>query len=62
MDAETWNYNVGQSTHCRKVISKKRVNEIPALRQELYENGKKNGLSDNFINYVWQEIYQPQLG
>lgn len=41
---------------------KKKIKEIPALRQELHDNGIKNNLSENFIKYIWEEVYTPQLG
>lgn len=32
------------------------------MKKELQDDGHAKGLSDNFIRYIWEQVYEPQLG
>jgi DNA polymerase-3 subunit alpha len=46
----------------RKLISKKKMNEIPAFREKFIEAGIKNGCSAAIMNYLWDVQVHRQLG
>ena len=45
----------------RKVLAKKQIDKIPAMKEEFFEAGRKCGNRDVFLNFVWERLCLPQL-
>lgn len=58
MDPEICDFSLKEANKGRKVISKKKIKEIPALKEEVFSKAKNL----NLANYVWDYIVAPGLG
>lgn len=58
MDKEIGNFSLGEANMARKVVAKKKMSEIPNLKEKFYEKFSDN----NFADYVWKIAVQPSLG
>ena len=58
MDKDICNFSLKEANKARKVVSKKKMNEIPILKEEVFNKAT----SDNIANYVWDYIVGPGLG
>lgn len=45
----------------RKILAKKQIDKIPAMKEEFFEAGRKCGNRDVFLNFVWERLCLPQL-
>lgn len=55
-------FSVGEANKMRKVISKKKIKEIPTWREKYIQRGLECGSSINILNYNWNEQISLQLG
>lgn len=55
-------FSIGEANKMRKVISKKKIKEIPHLKEEYMRRGLKIGTSKNLLQYNWNEQISLQLG
>lgn len=58
MDKDICNYSLKEANRARKIVSKKRMSEIPNFKKKVYETAKSKGIAD----YVWDYIVSPGLG
>lgn len=58
MDPELCNFSLAESNRARKIVSKKRMSEIPALKEKVFSTAK----SEAIANYLWDYIVSPSLG
>ena len=58
MDERIANFTLGEANAARKIVAKKKMNEIPKLKQQVFDH-----IPDRvFCNYVWELAIQPSLG
>jgi len=58
MDERIANFTLGEANAARKIVAKKKMNEIPKLKEQVF-----NHIPDKvFCNYVWELAIQPSLG
>ena len=58
MDERIANFTLGEANAARKIVAKKKMNEIPKLKQQVFDH-----IPDKvFCNYVWELAIQPSLG
>ena len=62
MIPEFTNYDVPHANKIRKIIAKKKMKEIASAREEYFETGKKNGVSEDILKYIWDVQIKRQLG
>lgn len=58
MDPVLCNFSLAESNKARKTISKKRMSEIPVLKEKVFTTAK----SEAIANYLWDYIVSPSLG
>lgn len=58
MDKDICNFSLKDANAARKIISKKKMKEIPKLREKVFSTCK----SQNLAQYVWDFIVAPGLG
>ena len=58
MDPELCNFSLAESNKARKTVSKKKMSEIPALKEKVFTTAK----SEAIANYLWDYIVSPSLG
>lgn len=58
MDPDICNFSLKEANKARKVVSKKKMSEIPALKEKVYETAA----SKNVADYVWDYVVAPGLG
>ena len=58
MDKDICNFSLKEANKARKIVSKKKMNEIPIFKEKVYNTAK----SDNVANYVWDYVVAPGLG
>lgn len=59
MDKNICSFTEVEANKARKIIGKKKMNEIPALRKKVFDQAK---CSNEMIQYVWDTAIEPQLG
>lgn len=57
MDEEICGFTLAESNQARKIVSKKKMKEIPKLKELFYSKAK----SEAVANYVWEYVVSPQL-
>lgn len=58
MDDRIAGFSLGEANAARKIVAKKKMNEIPKLKEQVF-----NHIPDKtFRNYVWELAIQPSLG
>lgn len=62
MDKQISNYSVKEAHGLRKVIAKKKLEEIDNARTNFFMKGKEIGASSNLLKYVWDVQIKRQLG
>ena len=62
MDSELSNFTVKEANFLRKTIAKKNTRDIDKHKDLLYENGRKNGVSENILDYIWNVQAARQMG
>lgn len=58
MDENLCNYSLKEANKARKIVSKKKMAEIPNFKKKVYETAKSKAIA----NYVWDYIVAPGLG
>lgn len=58
MDEDICGFSLTESNDARKLISKKKVNEIPKLKEKVLSKAKSKNLGE----YLWNELIKLQLG
>ena len=58
MDPEICNFDLAEANAARKIVGKKKMDQIPALKQQIWTKAKSQSIG----NYVWQHGIAPQLG
>ena len=58
MDKNICNFSLKEANKARKIVSKKKMSEIPNFKKKVYETAK----TKNIANYVWDYIVAPGLG
>lgn len=58
MDPDICNFSLKESNKARKTIAKKRMEEIPILKENVFKKAKSAALA----NYVWDWIVSPSAG
>ena len=62
MDENICCFDVPQANALRKVVSKKKMRDIPKIKELYYNKGFENGCRQVFLDYIWQEQISMQLG
>ena len=58
MDDEIAQFSLGEANSARKIVAKKKMDEIPKLKEQIFSK-----MSDEvFRNYFWEIAIQPSLG
>ena len=58
MDFDICDFSLKEANKARKIIAKKKMKEIPALRENVFKKAKSAALA----NYVWDWIVSPSVG
>lgn len=58
MDPVLCGFSLSEANKARKIVSKKKMKEIPAFKEKVYTMAK----SQSVANYVWQYVVAPGLG
>lgn len=62
MDKRMCGFNVQEATQLRKVIAGSNEKNLRELKELIYRKGKKQGTSENLLNYFWEVQLGAQLG
>lgn len=41
---------------------KKKMSEIPKLKDKIFSAGLKNGCRKEFLDYIWEHLFSTQMG
>lgn len=55
------NFTLIEANKMRKIVAKKKDEEVEHLKEMFYEKGLATGNSENVLNYVWEQCIKPQL-
>lgn len=58
MDPDICNFSLKDANKARKIISKKKMSEIPTLKEQIFSSAKSHRLAE----YVWAYVASPGLG
>ena len=58
MDTNIAGFTLGEANSARKTVAKKKMNEIPKLKELVFSKMK----DEVFRNYIWELAIQPSLG
>lgn len=58
MDENICNFNLAEANAARKTIAKKKMDQIPELREKIIKSAK----SENLGKYIWKTLALPQCG
>jgi DNA polymerase-3 subunit alpha len=61
MDNQISNFSIKEGHALRKVVAKKRVDEISSMHDFFMEKGREVGTSESLLNYVWNVQIKRQL-
>lgn len=61
MAPEIAGFSLASADKARKIIAKKKSEDVAGLKEQFYSSVKKLGNSINVANYVWEECIKPQL-
>lgn len=62
MDEKIANFSMSEANKLRKVIAKKKLQDIEKLKELFYEKGFQQGTRKQMLDYVWNEALAIQLG
>ena len=62
MNKNIANFDVPQANKIRKVVAKKKMRDIPVIKELYYELGHKVNARQIFLDYIWNEQISLQLG
>lgn len=57
MDKDISSFSLAEANSARKVIAKKKMKDIPALKERFYSSMNKE-----YADYIWELVIAPQLG
>ena len=58
MDKDITGFTLGEANAARKIVAKKKMNEIPKLRQQVYQHCD----NETKAEYIWETAIRPSLG
>ena len=58
MDKDICNFTLKEANKARKIVSKKKMTQIPELKTQIFEKAT----SKNLANYIWDSVVATQLG
>lgn len=58
MDENTCGFTLAEANAARKLVAKKKMNEIPAFKEKVLNRAKTEALG----HYIWHSVIGPQLG
>lgn len=58
MDKDVCDFTLAEANAARKLVAKKKMNEIPAFKEKVFERAKSKALGQ----YIWHSVIGPQLG
>lgn len=58
MDEDTCGFTLAEANAARKLVAKKKINEIPAFKEKVLNRAKTEALG----HYIWHSVIGPQLG
>ncbi len=61
MEPKIAGFSLASADKARKIIAKKKTEDVAGLKEQFYSSVKKLGNSINVANYVWEECIKPQL-
>ena len=61
MEDKIAGFGLADADKARKIIAKKKTEEVDSLKEKFYNAVKEKGNSINVANYVWEECIKPQL-
>lgn len=62
MDKRITDYNILEANAFRKVIAGKKKDKLQEQKDKFYNKMKLLGRSNNFANYIWEELFMPTTG
>lgn len=54
-------FSLGEADKARKIIAKKKTEDVAELKEKFYRSVQEHGNSINVANYVWEQCIKPQL-
>lgn len=54
-------FDLKAANHARKVLAKKKIDQIEGVKKEFFEKGKACGTRSEFLNYIWDKCIKPQM-
>lgn len=54
-------FSLGEADKARKIIAKKKTEDVAELKEKFYHSVQERGNSINVANYVWEQCIKPQL-
>lgn len=61
MESKIAGFGLASADKTRKIIAKKKTNDVAELKEKFYHSVESHGNSINVANYVWEECIKPQL-
>lgn len=58
MDSNIANFTLAEANAARKIVAKKKMNEIPKLREQVFQHIPNNAIAE----YTWDTAIRPSLG
>lgn len=62
MDKEISNFSMVEANKIRKVVAKKKMDELSTIKELFYTRGKEAGTREQFLDYVWNKQIMLQAG
>lgn len=56
MDEDTCHFTLAESNTARKIIAKKKMDEIPALKEKIISQASSSKMGE----YIWEYVIMPQ--
>lgn len=61
MEPKIAGFSLADADKARKIIAKKKSEDVAGLKEKFYTSVKSHGNSINVANYVWEQCIKPQL-
>ena len=61
MEPKIAGFSLADADKARKIIAKKKSEDVAGLKEKFYNSVKSHGNSINVANYVWEQCIKPQL-
>lgn len=62
MNPKITNFDLVLANKARKIVAKKKMNEVSGFEKLFYEKGREVGNREIFLRYIWNTTIKPQLG